>query len=270
MLTNALGSRALLIERLLKAVIVFLPRGSMISSEVHGGFNNLCVKRCSVMSKPREAKKEMVPDPRREEADQRLRCLSHEALNGDQRAAQELWRQVRLLTYKLARILAKRHRIQEADVDDIVQDAILRLCRLPTERFHEILSWNAFLFIVVKRCAINRHLQQRRRSVKEVSLTSTLTDGEESNKSLQDLIAGSVDVCPEVDARELAEACGRFLVSLPKEEAEVFCLYQERESQKEIASRLGMTTGRVNMIIFKTKKKMIGWLRSMGFLHEDT
>ncbi|MBP7053434.1 MAG: sigma-70 family RNA polymerase sigma factor [Phycisphaerae bacterium] len=215
------------------------------------------------MSKPREAKKGMVPDPRREEADLRLRCLSDEALNGDEGAAQELWRQVRLLTYKLARILATKHGIQDADIDDIVQNVVLALWRLPSEELLKIESWHKYLFASVFHRAINHYHERRRRARREVALDPTPADGDMSGEDLREVIAGFHDTLSEVYARELAGILNDILKSYKKEKAEIFCLYLQGYMHREIAERFNMPLTTVSVIIYRMKHEVNARLDSI-------
>jgi len=206
------------------------------------------------MSKPRETNEARAADSQKH--DESLNRLFRAALNGDRRAAVEFWEEIRLLVRKLACVICRKYGTQDSDIDDIIQNAILRCIHLPSEKLLEIRSWHAFLFPVVHQCAINHHHRRERVEKHETSADRTAADGEESAENMYEIVRGFHDVLSDVRARELADAVDRILASLPKEKVEVFCLYCQGHKYREIASMLKIPENTVATFISRTKQQI--------------
>ena len=200
---------------------------------------------------------EMGELPKNEED---LKRLLQASLRDDGEGKQQFWEQARLTIYKFARIVCNRLRIQDADVDDVVQEAILRIYRLPTERLRKIKSWNEYLFTTVRNCAINVRGRRQRIDAREVLLNQTAPDCNESAESRYELLPGYDDVVSEVCARELTKAIDDLLATASKEKAAAFCLYCRGYMYREIADTLGIPENTVATYIYRIKREILKWL----------
>jgi len=194
----------------------------------------------------------------------RLRRLFDASLNGDEKAEKELWEVVLLCVYELACKFCRQYGTSNPDIDDIVQDVILKIYRLRSEKILAVRrSWCDFLRTVVRSCAINQYYRRGRIAHHEVPLNPIGTDGEESGKSLYLIIPDDEeDPAAQAIAREQNETAKQILATLPKERAEIFGLYLEGYLYREIAEMFSMPDKTVATIIHRTKHLIAGQLNS--------
>ena len=83
---------------------------------------------------------------------------------------------------------------------------------------------------------------------------------------LAECIPSGADPAAEVEAKELAEAVGRFLDTLPYIERKVFLTrYFELAKIQDIANQFNMSTSKVKSMLYRTRKKLRDALQEEGY-----
>lgn len=83
---------------------------------------------------------------------------------------------------------------------------------------------------------------------------------------LAECIPGGSDPVAEVEAKELAEAVGRFLDTLPYTERKVFLMrYFELAKLQDIAATCNMSSGKVKSMLHRTRSKLRIALQKEGY-----
>lgn len=185
--------------------------------------------------------------------------LLENAFQGDTAAESELWRRVHTALRGFTVILVKRYGLPNADIDDFVQTAILRVCRRPPEELLQVRNWSGWLFQIVRNLVFDAG--RRKRTGPELLSLSASPDpanGEGSDRTLEDnLAADTPDAAAQVITRELREFLEEFICSLPKEKERVFRLYLEGVKHREIAVMTGMPVDTVSVWIFRMKRELM-------------
>lgn len=116
-----------------------------------------------------------------------------------------------------------------------------------------------FLARLVRHIALNRCRERRQR--KRSALVVTLSE------ELEECLPAPDDTECRVEAGELARAINGFLGSLPVEKRTVFLRrYWYLDSVAEIASRCGMSQGRVKTMLYRLRGQLKDDLTKEGFL----
>ena len=83
---------------------------------------------------------------------------------------------------------------------------------------------------------------------------------------LAECIPGGSDPVAEVEAKELAEAVGRFLDTVPYTERKVFLMrYFDLAKIQTIANEFNMSTGKVKSMLYRTRNKLREHLQKEGY-----
>ena len=83
---------------------------------------------------------------------------------------------------------------------------------------------------------------------------------------LAECIPGGSDPVVEVEAKELAEAVGRFLDTVPYTERKVFLMrYFDLAKIQDIANEFNMSTGKVKSMLHRTRRKLRVHLQKEGY-----
>ena len=129
------------------------------------------------------------------------------------------------------------------DVDDVVQESYLRICK--AHAAHPIQCVRAFLFGIARRLAVDVIRKERRTTAHNVSLDFGAFEAASTQQEIE----------------LLAEA----MHALPARCREVMVLRKiERLSHREIAEKLGITIGTVEAQIARGMEKCTCYLRSRG------
>lgn len=139
------------------------------------------------------------------------------------------------------------------DVDDVVQESYLRICK--AHATHPIHCVRAFLFGIARRLAVDVIRKERRTTAHNVSMDFGAFDVREDKADA----AEAASTQQEFDL--LAEA----IHALPARCREVMILRKiERLSHREIAQRLGITVPTVEAQVSRGMEKCTCYLRSHG------
>jgi RNA polymerase sigma-70 factor (ECF subfamily) len=136
------------------------------------------------------------------------------------------------------------------DVDDIVQDAYLRLWKAGRE--HRIVSTKAFLFCVARRRALDALRKHQGSPIAEANVAT---------------VARVLDPIPNgADLAEIAERMVELrtaIAALPPRCREVFALHKlQGVPQREIASRLGLSPRSVEKYCQRAMRQCAAWIRA--------
>ena len=83
---------------------------------------------------------------------------------------------------------------------------------------------------------------------------------------LAECIPGGSDPMAEVEAKELAEAVGRFLDTVSYTERKVFLMrYFDLAKIQDIAIEFNMSTGKVKSMLYRTRNKLREHLQKEGY-----
>jgi RNA polymerase sigma factor (sigma-70 family) len=143
---------------------------------------------------------------------------------------------------QVRRLLLSRRRSRPKDIDDLIQEGFLRLCRYQQERQIAVRDPVGFLVTVAERAHIDSSrraaLTQRLFSDRPLEADEYLDSGSSPEEALQ--------------AEELAERIERTLSSGNPRTREIFLLHRfEGMRYSEIAERLGISTQAVTNHIAK-------------------
>ncbi|MBP7140679.1 MAG: sigma-70 family RNA polymerase sigma factor [Opitutaceae bacterium] len=139
------------------------------------------------------------------------------------------------------------------DVDDVVQESYLRICKAHTA--HPIQCARAFLFGIARRLAVDVLRKERRTTAHNVSLGFGAFDVREDK----------VDAAEAASTQQEVELLAEAIHALPARCREVMVLRKiERLSHREIAEKLGITIGTVEAQIARGMEKCTCYLRSRG------
>lgn len=149
------------------------------------------------------------------------------------------------------RILGKRE-----DAEECVSDAMLMIWnRIPPDMPD---SLQAYLFTLVRRCAIDRLRTDTRQKRGGTYFAKSLDE-------LSEILPSSEYVESEVEKRELVRALNSFLSSLKPEIRNIMMQrYYFALSLQEIADRNGMRLSAVKMTLLRTRNKLRDYLRKEG------
>ncbi len=179
--------------------------------------------------------------------------LVERALGGDAEALEDLWRGLLTLVWKLARIIGHREGVDDDDLDDVVQNAIIAMyCRPPAELL-AIRDWTAYLNGVVRNCVVDSYRRENRHRSRVVSLETPVGSSPEALYTLRMILPGDKDALAEVSFRELDAFVEQILGGLPKERARAFRLYLEKYRYQEIAETVGVPENTVATWIHRVK-----------------
>ncbi len=139
----------------------------------------------------------------------------------------------------------------EADAADCFQEAFLAAVRI--DRAGPVRNWGALL----RHLAVARGLDILRRRRRELARRASA-----GRESRADPCAGPYQ---EAEREELARRLRVALASLPRRQAEVFCLrYMEEYEYEEIASRLGLRVNAVGVLLHRARRRLRALLESDG------
>ena len=84
-------------------------------------------------------------------------------------------------------------------------------------------------------------------------------------EELAECIPGGTDPARVYEQKELAEAIGRFVEALPREEQQAFvCRYWYMASIEEIGRATGFGKSKVKSLLFRSRKRLAARLREEG------
>ena len=139
------------------------------------------------------------------------------------------------------------------DVDDLVQECYLRICKAHST--HPIHCVRAFLFGIARRLAVDVIRKERRTTAHNVSMDFGAFDVREDK----------VDAAEAASAQQEIELLAEAILALPARCREVMILRKiERLHHREIAHRLGITVPTVEAQIARGMEKCTCYLRSRG------
>ena len=145
------------------------------------------------------------------------------------------------------------------DREECVSDTYLHLWNaIPPERPENL---RMFLARITRNLAINRHkalsAQKRNREMTVVL------------EELEECLTSGITPEDHIQAKELGRAINGFVKTLPTREGSIFLRrYFFAESNARIGLRYGLSTGNVNVILLRTRRKLRDYLVKEGFLHE--
>ena len=138
------------------------------------------------------------------------------------------------------------------DVDDVVQESYLRICR--ARAAHPIASARAFLFRVARNVALDIIRRVRRSPIDSVEDLAAVRVFEEGP-----------DAAAAAERREKAWLLGEALASLPERNREIIMLRKFKEiPQKEVAAHFGLSEEAVEHHVARGLKRCEAYLRKRG------
>ncbi len=187
-----------------------------------------------------------------------LPVLMDRALSGDSHAEEELWQQMIKVVHKYSEIICQKKHVGESEVEDIVQNSmisIMSVLRNTPSRLQAIGKWSSWLYRVVDN-KVNDHLRWIRNR-QTISLDKSFNDSEENTATLLDFLPSNVSG-PEDKAgqRQMIKAAIKLISGLSKERQDVFRLYIQGMTQKEIAEHTGLPQTTVNNYIYRMLNKL--------------
>lgn len=146
--------------------------------------------------------------------------------------------------------------LNREDAEECVSDTWFRAWNLMPDKRPDILS--AFLGRITRSLALDccKARSRMKRGGGELPLAL---------EELGECIPAGTDPQKECEARELEQAIGRFVNSLPETEQKIFISrYWYLASLEEISGRLGFTKGKTKSILFRSRKKLGAYLQEEG------
>lgn len=143
------------------------------------------------------------------------------------------------------------------DAEECVNDTWLGAWNSMPPHRPSVLS--AFLGKITRNLSFNRYKQNRadKRGGGELPLVL---------EELAECVSGTASVEGELDRQELLRAINAFLSGLTPEKRALFvCRYWYADSVKDIASRTGMSEGRVSMALTRLRRSLYEYLTKEGF-----
>ena len=117
---------------------------------------------------------------------------------------------------------------------------------------------SAYLSRITRNLSINRCLERKR--LKRSATVCTLSD------ELEACLPAGDDVAGELEGKELASAISRFLREQSAEKRRIFLhRYYYFDRIPAIASRFGMTVGKVKTLLFRMRNELREYLRKEGY-----
>ncbi|MBP8131916.1 MAG: sigma-70 family RNA polymerase sigma factor [Candidatus Hydrogenedentes bacterium] len=179
------------------------------------------------------------------------RDLIERALEGNADARKMLWAEFRDCAWTMARALGRRRNIHDEDfLEEVVQNVIVNICSLEEEEFECVENWAGWIF----KATSSRITDRLRLVIRERTRKTSLDAKTDDDVSLLDVLACMGANTASLDCRTLLDEIRRFLDTLPKATADVFRLYMQEKSQKEIADALQIPKTTVNMNIYHVKQ----------------
>jgi len=184
--------------------------------------------------------------------------------NGDEQAAERLWREYFVKTVRLAKRRMEGLRLCAADEEDVALSAMNSFCRMAKNREDPIADsselWKLLSTVVQRKANKERQRQfaakrQVHRLVGESRLSPNKEGGESGIGSGIDQLSGR-EPSPEL-AAELAETWERIL-ELPGAE-EIVPLKKDGYSNSEIAEKMNCSTRTIQRTLEKIKKEWEDW-----------
>jgi RNA polymerase sigma factor (sigma-70 family) len=201
--------------------------------------------------------------------------LVQRALSGkDPEAENELWSKVIFCAHSLARIALREihgrpiRQEDSEDIEDIVQNAILKILCFGPENIRKKGSWNSFLGRAVHYEAVNfLERQERHRNDPSVDdpLRGPLSALMDTHlKTLGDILSSKTDVRKEVTFNEMRRGLAVLSETLSERNARILCLYLEGLKPRGIAKEVGISPGAVSERIFWIKLRVREWYNWLG------
>ena len=142
------------------------------------------------------------------------------------------------------------------DAEECVGDTWFRAWGLMPDKRPGILS--SFLGGITRSLALDRYRSQHRQK----------RGGGETALALEELaecIPGGAEPARVYEQKELAEAIGRFVEALPREEQQALvCRYWYMASIEEIGRATGFGKSKVKSLLFRSRKRLAARLREEG------
>ena len=139
------------------------------------------------------------------------------------------------------------------DVDDIVQESYLRICK--ARGAHPIDCARAFLFGIARRLAVDVLRKERRTTANNV----------DADVGTLNLVEDKADAAEIASIHQEIALLTEAMHSLPARCREIMMLRKiDRLSHREIAQRLGISTATVGVQISRGMEKCTCYLRSRG------
>jgi RNA polymerase sigma-70 factor (ECF subfamily) len=149
------------------------------------------------------------------------------------------------------------------DAQECVNDAYLNAWNsIPPQR-PEIFS--AFIGSIVRNLSLNRYKARNAQKRGGNADTTALLLSE-----LEDCIPCRQNVAHEVENSDLVQIIRDYLSAIRHEDKMFFILrYWYGDSVAQIAQHFGASTGKVNMSLYRTRKKLKTYLEKRGITHEN-
>ena len=157
----------------------------------------------------------------------------------------------------LLRSVAERITGDRPTAEECENDAYLEAWNtIPPHEPRDYLA--AYLSRIVRSVSINRCVE--RKSLKRCATVCALSD------ELEACLPSGENVAEQVEGKELAARISDFLRAQPTEKRRIFLQrYYYFDRVSSIASRYGMTSGKVKTVLFRMRNELRDYLRKEGF-----
>ncbi len=121
-------------------------------------------------------------------------------------------------------------------------------------------SLRLYLAKIIRNLAFNRY-KEKTRAKRGGTETDMILD------ELSEIIAGNEDVEEELIVREVKKAIERFLLTIPRRDAEIFiCRYFYAQPQKQIARQFDLRENHVRTILLRTRNALRSFLEKESLI----
>lgn len=178
--------------------------------------------------------------------------LLGKVIQGEKFAEERFWEQMRLTVHMYSVTNCRKLSIKPENADDIGHESLIKVIN-KFDTLIEIENLGAWLSRITYNEAINFIRKQKNRNL-EVSLDQPFNGSDdETNTLLNYIVMEDRDVYNKVEARNILSLAQEIILTVSKEKQDVYRLYIQGYTQKEIAEETSLPRTTVNNHIKRTK-----------------
>lgn len=197
------------------------------------------------------------------EETKRIQDLLNRIGQGDDKAAEELYRAYHAYLRNFVRHHPKYSPATEADVEDVVQETFLAVCKNPGG-FRGQSSFKSYLSQIALNKAVNWARKNRPNNGPRFQPLDEDQQDDESDNDATGNIPDEAWSLPELlYAKQRSQALSDCRDKLPRKQAEaIFWVMLQEESVEQVAERLGIPAGTVKSQLFSARKNLLKCLKA--------
>lgn len=197
------------------------------------------------------------------EETKRIQDLLNRIGQGDDKAAEELYRAHHAYLRNFVRHHPKYSPPTEADVEEVVQDAFLAVCKNPSG-FRGQSSFKSYLSQIALNKAVDWARKNKPKNRPQFQSLDERQQDEEPAEGAAGNIPDEAWNLPELlYAKQRAKALSDCWTKLPKKQADaVFWVMLQGESVEQAAQHLGVPAGTVKSQLFSARKNLLKCLKA--------